>query len=406
LSGEAASDELANGFSAEAARLRASGALGESGRLVELFDFFVARGPVAESASQAEIADSVFGQTETDGDDPTVRVYVHRLRKRVEEHYASASASVAEGQLSIPAGTYALRYAQGAPASDNTVTKPDAGRAGLAILAFAPILIAAAFIIGTQFGDGDTAPVNDIWEHFLESERPIMVVVGDYYIYGEIDPVRPDEGRMIRDFRVNSASDLALAQESDPARYGVAEDMGLNYLPMASAYGLQALMPVLSQSDRPVSVMPASQVTRETLSEYNIVYVGLVSGMGLVEDVNFAHAGIRVGESYDELIVNSSNRRYVSSEARTLASPSYYTDYGYLSVFREPGGALIAVVAGARDTGLRGLAPLVAAGDLPSELDRLADSPGGFEAMYEITGQQGADLSEKLVFSGERPVAD
>ena len=38
-------------FTAEVARVRASGALGESGRLLELFDFLVGRGPETSSAS-------------------------------------------------------------------------------------------------------------------------------------------------------------------------------------------------------------------------------------------------------------------------------------------------------------------------------------------------------------------
>ena len=45
---------------------------------------------------------------------------------------------------------------------------------------------------------------------------------------------------------------------------------------------------------------------------------------------------------------------------RNLASPVSYRDYGLVERFRAPGGALVAIVAGARDTGLRGLAPHLA----------------------------------------------
>ncbi|MGC1269862.1 MAG: helix-turn-helix domain-containing protein, partial [Croceibacterium sp.] len=74
-------------FAAEVARLNAAKVAGESGRLRDLFDYLAARGPEAPSASQADIADAVFGQTATEGDDATVRVYVHRLRKRLEDFY-------------------------------------------------------------------------------------------------------------------------------------------------------------------------------------------------------------------------------------------------------------------------------------------------------------------------------
>ena len=61
-------------FAAEVARVQAGGALGDSGRLRELFDYLAARGPAAAPATQAEIADAVFGQPDTEGDDATARV--------------------------------------------------------------------------------------------------------------------------------------------------------------------------------------------------------------------------------------------------------------------------------------------------------------------------------------------
>ena len=396
------SADMGASFTGEVERVRDSGLVGRSGRLRELFDFLAERGPDAEPASQAEIAETVFRQLDAESDDATVRVYIHRLRKRLEQFYEGAGP--AEARLALPAGTYALRL-------ERAETASEAGTGGamrrkrvpwlLAILTLTAL--ALAFLAWRGFGDGGAeAGVNALWEPFIESDRPIMVAVGDYYIFGEIDPVRPEEGRMIRDFSINSPTDLARAQQADPARYGGTEDMGLYYLPLSSAYALRALMPVLSRNEKPVSVMPASQVSSGTFRTHNVVYVGLLSGMGLIEGVSFTGSGFAIGESYDELIDVGSGRRYVSEEARSLASPAYYRDYGYLARFREPGGALVAVVAGERDTGLRGLAPL-AAGELPERMAELAESGGALEALYEITGQQGADLSDRLLVARARP---
>ena len=90
-----------------------------------------------------------------------------------------------------------------------------------------------------------------------------------------------------------------------------------------------------------------------------------------------------MGETYDEIVDPKTGRHYVSEEQLSLASANYYRDFGYFARFREPGGALVAIVAGARDTGLRGLSPLVV-GPLP---DALGDVAGGdFEAVFEFTG--------------------
>ena len=386
-------------FQAEVERVRASAVLGRGGRLAELFDFLVARPPGAQSASQAEIAQEVFGQVDAEADDATARVYVHRLRKRLDQFYAEQGLEA--GRLVIPAGSYELVFE---PAVQGP---PDAPRALPWRRWFVPGAVAAALLLAFFVGRETRGPAprevaNAIWQPFLDSDRPILVAVGDYYIFGELDPFDPDKSRLIRDFAIGSPTDLARAQEADPARYEKAEDVGLNYLPFSSAYALRAVMPVLARHEKPVEVVPASEVTSQTLRDYNVVYVGLVSGMHLLEDVTFMESGLHVGETYDELVDSASGRRFASDEAFSLASTRYYNDWGYIARFREPGGALVAVVAGARDTGLRGLSPVAAAVPLPAELAEVASGDGDFEAVYEVTGQQGADLGVKLGLARER----
>jgi hypothetical protein len=391
-------------FDAEVARVRSSGVLGESGRLLELFDFLAGRGPGTSSASQAEIAETVFGHTETSVDDATVRVYVHRLRKRLDEYYADAATAVGGGRLILPSGTYALRHIEDSPEAEpaeaQAVNAPRNGR--LKIIAIAALALLAAFLLGRLLAPEPANPANAIWQPFLDSPRPKLIVLGDYYIYGEIDPVRPDEGRLIRDFRVNSPTDLERMQDLFPERYGRAEDMGLNYLPFSAAYGLTGIVPVLSQKGHAVSVLAASELQPDMLNYFDVIYVGLFSGMSLLEDVNFMGSGFEIGESYDELIDKATNKNYTSEEARSLASPAFYRDYGYVARFHAPGGALVAVVAGARDTGLRGLVPLITGAELPDDLNKVAKGES-FEGMFQITGQQGADLSDALLVARERP---
>lgn len=391
-------------FEAEVARIRGSGALGEGGRLLELFDFLAGRGPAVSSASQAEIAETVFGQTETSVDDATVRVYIHRLRKRLEDFYASNGEGPLAVRLTLPAGTYALRLVR----DDQGETAPATERATppwrigtMAVLLMALVALIAAFLLGRETSPGSAPPANALWQPFLHSSRPTLVVVGDYYMFGEIDPLMPERGRLIRDFRVNSPADLELMQDLEPGRYDQAEDVGLNYLPFSAAYGLNEIVPILARNGRQVRVIAASALQPDMLNEYDVVYIGLVSGMHLLEDVSFMSSGFEIGETYDQLRDKAADKTYTSEEARSLASPAYYSDFGYVARFHAPSGALVAVVAGMRDTGLRGLAPIATHGELPDKLERVADD-GDFEALYQITGQQGADLSEKLLIARAR----
>lgn len=382
------------GFAAEVARLTAAGVAGEGGRLRDLFDYLAARGPDAPSASQADIADAVFGQTASESDDATVRVYVHRLRKRLEDFYAKDAGAPGTRRLTIPAGSYALRHADDLDGQGGSARSRWRQLAPAALLAV--LVLAAAAGLG-RWSAGPAAPAaNAFWQPFVDSDRPVMVVVGDYYMFGEINAFHPDRSRLIRDFRIDGPTDLARAQEEEPERYEMAEDVGLTYLPLSSAYALREIMPVLAARGRRVGLMPASELTGETVRDFNIVYVGLVSGMGLLEDVTFTGSSIKVGETYDEFTDTVARQRYTSEEARRLASPVYYRDYAYVARFREPGGALVAVIAGNRDTALRGVAPIMA-GTLPDEVGDLAASDEAMEGLFQVTGQQGADLSERLL---------
>lgn len=401
---EEASDGHGLAFANEVARVQRQGVLGQTGRLAELFAFLAGRGPTAPAASQAELAESVFGQAASESDDATVRVYIHRLRKRLDEFYAGDEADVP--RLVIPSGTYALRLA--IPETGLDEHSPAARWRGggwqrAAWLAALLLLAVGAFFAGRVSQDA-VAPVNALWRPFVESDRPTVIVVGDYYIFGEVDPSAPHRARLVREFRINSKTDLARMQQAEPEHYSMTEDMGLNYLPVSSAYGLSGLMPILSQNRQRITVIPASQITGDTFRTNNVVYIGLVSGMGMLEDVNFAGSGLAVGGGYDELIDLRSGESYISQEARNLTSANYYRDYGYVARFREPGGALVAVVSGSRDTGLRGLASIVAGRDLPAQLEKLADRSAaeGFEALFEVTGQQGASLSHRLLLARER----
>lgn len=389
------------GFMSEVERVRESGLVGRSGRLRELFDFLAARGPEGDPASQAEIAETVVGQAAAEPDDATARVYVHRLRKRLEQFYDDGRHR--GGRLVLPSGTYALRFED--EARDKATLPVRVSRLRVAIL---PVLalaaIVGAFFIGLQVSGGVApAPVNAIWRPFIQSDRPTVVVVGDYYIFGQTKRDRPEVDRMIHDFSITSKTDLARAQEADPQRYGDTEDMGLTYLPVSSAYALRALMPVISQARQPVTIMPASQVDSDTLRNHNVIYVGLISGMGMIQDVNFTDSNFAVGDSYDDLIDMASGKHYTSGEALALPTAQYYDDYGYIARFRQPGGALIGIVAGLRDTGLRGVAPIAVSASLPDKIQQLAAGNKPFEALYDITGQQGADLGKKLEEVRPRP---
>ena len=401
---EARDSDLRAMFEREVDRIRSSRMLGASGRVLELFNFLAARGPSSPAASQAELATSVFNQSESMADDATVRVYIHRLRKRLEEFYSAHGEGPDKVRLTLPPGSYALKLLS----AEGEVQVIRAGRehrrpGWRLLVAVVALALLAGLLVGRLLPSDDAAPAaNALWTPVLQDSRPILIVLGDYYMFGEIDSVSPESGRLIRDFSVNSPDELNLMRYLYPERYGSAEDFGINYLPFSAAYGLERIVPILSRGGRQVSVIASSDLNPDMLNYFNVVYVGLFSGMGMLQDETFSRSSLRIGDSFDELIDEQSNTTYVSEEARRATSGAHYRDYAYVSQFQTMSGAIVVVVASARDTGLRAIAPLLTRSKLPSEVAEAAKFEQ-YEALYQVTGQQGADLSERLLFARPRP---
>lgn len=100
--------EFVSQLQQQAGQLRASQALGRSSAMSRLFDYLLERSLAGDVApKEVEIALNVFGKpADFDGSsDAVVRVYVHKLRRRLEEYY-SRSPSV--GRIVIPKGEYRL----------------------------------------------------------------------------------------------------------------------------------------------------------------------------------------------------------------------------------------------------------------------------------------------------------
>jgi len=80
-------DATADRLAAHGDRIRRSGALGKSQQINRLFDLLLERSLAGVAPKEVEIAQIVFGKS-ADADlasDATVRVHVHRLRKKLEE---------------------------------------------------------------------------------------------------------------------------------------------------------------------------------------------------------------------------------------------------------------------------------------------------------------------------------
>ncbi len=397
---------------AHAERIRASGVLGRSPLMQRLFDFLLECSIAGKAPKEIEVAVDAFGKgAEFDvSQDAMVRVYIHKLRRKLEEFYAG-SGSGEPVRLSIPKGEYrfvvetAEAPVEEAPAVAPPPPAPPARRKWLLPVLAASLAI-NALIVGFLLLR-PSAPVDEfesvrksaVWAPLLKGDHTIFVVVGDYYIFGETDESM-EVKRLVREFDINSPQDLDMRLKTEPQLADRYMDLELAYLPTATAFALRDIMPVLSAANRRVRVVTMSQLNPAVIKSADIVYVGYLSGLGMLGDIVFAGSRLQVGDSFDEIVDRSTKQRYISQAAGApLRGERKFHDYGYFATFLGPSGNRIVVIAGTRDVAAMHMAEtLTDATKVQSLVTKAGDTPG-FEALYEVYGMDKLNLDGKLLLT-------
>jgi hypothetical protein len=391
-----------------AARITASGALGRSAVLQKLFDFLLERSTAGAAPKEAEVAVTVFGDSLRPNapQDASVRVSVHRLRQKLADYYDGPGREDLV-RLEIPRGEYRLvargvGEALAAPSSSQAFDWRRPGLMAGAALAGLVVLNLAAWAWWTTSGghseiarERQTPP----WASLFDGHRPVTLVLGDYYIFGEVDRQKGVD-RLVREYSINSPIELDDYRMAHPDVQNRYVDLDLYYLPVASATALRNIMPLLAPTARDrdlVRVVLASDVTPEMLRQNDIVYVGYLSGLGALRDPVFAGSRFSVGETYDVLIDQTAQKRYASQEGGPNDADQQQRDLGYFSAFRGPAGNRIIVIAGARDMGMTQTAEEVTNPAMLEQLQKAVHGADAFEALYDVQGIRRSNLGGHLV---------
>lgn len=398
-------------LSSQADAIRASGILGRSSLTQRLFDFLIECSLKGKIPKEIEVAIDAFGRGDNFdvSQDAVVRVYIHKLRRKLEEFYSGPGRQEAT-RIVIPRGEYRLAVAPNSAA----VTVPEiepvmavppppprwyrwAGALlGVSLLINLLLVLIGPLQVGKPADPLEQVRGSALWSPLLDDDLPIYVVTGDYYIFAEVDQFLLVT-RLIRDFNINSRDDFERALQDDRSLADKYQDLNLAYLPTASAFALRDVMPVLALANRRVQVVMASDVNPNVLKSGHVIYIGYFSGMATLHEVVFAGSRLMSGESYDELYDRTTGTSYVSdvgSEQGRLK----YRDYGYISTFPGPNGNQFVILAGTRDIAVMRTAEIATQDNTLRELRSLRPE-GAFEALYEVYGFGRTDIDARLVFT-------
>ena len=403
-------------------RLLGSEALAKSAANRRLLTYLVqCYGQRTDGPKEAEIAIDVFGRDASfhGGDDSVVRVAMRGLRQKLIEYYAGQGK---DDRLifDIPKGSYRLKVVQrgdapivAEPAAVPEVTATGVpatqaprslwGRVALGALLGALIVsLAANLYLWRDRSPADSALAqvrsSALWRDVAASDRPIMFVLGDIFMYTQADPVT-GRTQTVRDPQISSSEDLRAFLASNPELASVRGLRYASYLQKSTAVALATLIPVVNRPGRRIEIRLRDELRAEDLGRYDIVYVGPFSRMGPLDAIVNQTARWRFDAG--------------SSGVSDVASGKVYRPEGELADHRKdyalvasfPGSQstrIVILTAGGRNAGLGQVVRTMTTPDGLADLDRKLQAhgvaaSGAFEALLSVAGYRQTDLSAEIL---------
>jgi hypothetical protein len=325
----------------------------DSRRYQELLKYLVRETLAGNAPKEITIATAFF-QKEWNFDpkeDPTVRVYLNNLRKKLEHHYLT-SEKVYTHRLEIPRGRYQVEFAEVEPrpqTQNANSTRPWALPAAVLVTA---VVVSLFFLITRHETRPATPASNPIWSEFLTpGGRPTMVVLGDFFFLFERTPEGPTRN-FVRNINVNSPDDFKQMIKVDQKFAERFVQSDFTFLRPSASWGLAEILPLLQQSPNRFSLKLASQFTVDDLKSNNVVFIGSFKTLYTLQ--KFLHI---FGLDY-KLSPSQVNVRMNATDSLRVFSPtdikggSYEKDYAVIAKATGPNESTILLLLGFSDSGV------------------------------------------------------
>jgi hypothetical protein len=402
-------------------KLLASEAFAKSGTHRRLLSYLVERSlQGGDGPKETEIAIDVFSRDASfnGAEESVVRVTVRTLRQKLVEYYAGPGK---HDQLvfDIPKGAYRLSVitphtsaiVEPVAASDAlalAITPRSAGAerrwAWTAIVALALLAVSLTANLYWWNRQEPADPVqaqvrkSALWSDLVESNRPVMFVLGDLFMYTQTDP-KTGRTQSVRDTQINSSEDLRAFLASNPE---LAAERGLRYssvVQKSAALGMASMLPIVSRPGRRVEVRLRDELLVDDLRTYDIIYLGPLARLGPLAGHYQMHSRYR----FDQVQASITNVVSGKSFLPEGELGEHHKDYALAARFPGPGGNTILIVtSGGRNAGLQQMVRTLTSPEGLQGFERkmreaAGGVPNGFEALLSVTGYKQTDLAAEVV---------
>jgi hypothetical protein len=240
--------------------------------------------------NEINIAEEVFGRKDFDpSEDTMVRVYIYKLRKKLDEYYKNEGKSE-KIQIQIPKGHYKVDFLSKRDINKNIFKYVFQNKRS--IIYISSILILCIIII-TQWlhlqslkhqyeSTKSIGFENTLWSSFLKSELPTTIVVGNTFIFTEF---REDihSLRIVHDENIHNQAEFEnFLNQNDliSKNYHLAS---WEVVAKSSLINILKIQPIFSSNKKFINIKTSDQITWQDVRTSNIIYIGHIESLSILK---------------------------------------------------------------------------------------------------------------------------
>ena len=355
---------------------------------------------------EAQIAIDIFKRDlslNDSGDNAIVRVNVHGLRGKLDNYYL-AEGKEDEIVFIIPKGHYEIKFVKRSQSELNQIHRSSFTLNRQIILSVVLILITAAitWFLTVRFVKNEKSRVADsyVWANVLNSEKPVMIVLGDYFFFEETGKTQ-NERIIIRNLKINSKKEFSEFLANNPEYKDKYKDLDFSFLGIFAPVSIKELAPLFYVKNKSYEICKMSEFQMHYLQEYNIIFIGLFKTIGLFESF-FNCSSFSIIDKNKTIALKNKDGSLNQNFTQEGFAESIHNDYGYVSKFPGPNNNIILLISSFHDIGINECVKRITnyeSNESVKEVLKLkyGSIPPYFEVLYKVVGINRTDLNSKVI---------
>ena len=353
----------------------------------ELFKYLVSQSLKGETPKEYQIVHDVFGKQKADEKDSNVRVYIHNLRKKIDEYYFKEGGQD-EIKFQLPKGGYKVDF----KLNKRSYIKRKIVRFSPFVFLLGMMLTFVALFLFTKKNRPEPAK-HFIWNSIYTSEYPTLIVLGDHYFFQ--GKTAMGGSTIMRNVGINSDADFDKWAANHPDTKHLVRKSKQTYINKQAPFGLFKIMELIGGGNTKLDFKYASELQWNDVKEKNIIFVGSFKTQHILKEI---HEKIGVAYAIKEATLFFKGKDTVASYHCT-DEDFLNLDYPTITFFKTKDGRTITSFMSSKDLGNYALLKYLG---VPENLKMLEDQLANFSttnlrAVFEVKGRDKTDFNVNLI---------